>query len=167
VRKNHSKDKFNEIRKIWMICDKGGKIRSIKPLNGSEPQQQQDDDAQGDGDDDTQRNAKPKKGRKTGSRKTGCEFKLTITRTPDNEWAVEVLNDTHPSVHPFHRKLTQDKEKLLKSMADRATRRLQLRTTMDSSQLGSWRPRRSPGQRSRRSVGGLSVRRISPHKKRA
>jgi len=123
-----------------------------------------DNNAQDDGNDDTQRNAKPKKCRKAGSRKTGCEFKLTITRTPDNEWAVEVLNDTHnhetslhPSAHPFHRKLTQDKEKLLKSMADRATRRLQLRTTMDSSQLGSWR---SPGQRSRRSVGGLSFRRI-------
>jgi len=32
VRKTHSKDKFNEIRKIWVICDKGGKIRSIKAL---------------------------------------------------------------------------------------------------------------------------------------
>ena len=129
VRKNHSKDKFNEIRKIWMICDKGGKIRSIKPLNGSEPQQQKDYDAQDDGDDDTQRNPKPKKGRKAGSRKTGCEFKLTITRTSDNEWAVEVLNDTHnhepslhPSAHPSHRKLTQDEENLLKSMADRAAK---------------------------------------------
>jgi len=26
VRKNHFRDKFNEIRKIWVICDKWGKI---------------------------------------------------------------------------------------------------------------------------------------------
>jgi len=71
----------------------------------------------------------PKKGRKAGSRKIGCEFRLTITRTTDNKWTVEVLNDTHnhdpslqPSAHLSHRKLTQDEEKLLKSMADRATK---------------------------------------------
>ena len=76
------------------MCDKGGRGRSIKPLNGRELQQQ-DNEAQDDGDDDTQRKTKPKKGRKAGSRKAGCEFKLAFTRTPDNEWAVEVLIGTH------------------------------------------------------------------------
>ena len=117
MRKNHSKDKFNEIRKIWVIFDKGGEIRSIKPLNSGEPQQQQqDNEVQNDGDDDTQR-------------KTGSEFKLTITRTPDNKWVVKVLNDTHndepslqPSAHPSHRKLARNEEKLLKSMADRTAK---------------------------------------------
>lgn len=33
VRKNHSKDKFSEVRKIWVICDKGGKIRRIEPTD--------------------------------------------------------------------------------------------------------------------------------------
>jgi BRCT domain type II-containing protein len=47
--------------------------------------------------------SKPKKGRKAGSRKTGCEFKLTITRTPDNKWVVEVLNNTHNHELPRHR----------------------------------------------------------------
>jgi len=44
VRSNHPKDKFDEIRKIKVICDKSGKIRSIKPLNGDESQQ--DNEAQ-------------------------------------------------------------------------------------------------------------------------
>ncbi|KAN0082124.1 hypothetical protein V8E54_003422, partial [Elaphomyces granulatus] len=113
VRKNHSKDKFGEMRKIWVICDKGGKIR-------------RDRDGR---DDDTRRRTMPKKTRKARSRKTGCEFQLAITRTPDREWAVEVLKDAHnhepsdhPSAHPSHRKLTQDEENLLKSMADRAAK---------------------------------------------
>jgi len=39
VRRNHSKDKFDKIRKIWVIRGKGGKIRSIKSLNDGEPPQ--------------------------------------------------------------------------------------------------------------------------------
>lgn len=129
VRKNHSKDKFGEMRKIWVICDKGGKIRRVEPLNSGGTQPQQDNEDRDGRDDDTQRRTKPKKTRKAGSRKTGCEFQLAITRTPDREWAVEVLKDAHnhepsdhPSAHPSHRKLTQDEENLLKSMADRAAK---------------------------------------------
>src|SRR6266480_6645451 len=94
VRKNHSKDKYGEIRKIWVICDKGGKIRSIKALipdavNDPQPQGQepQDNDA-------AIQETKPK-GRKSGSRKTGCEFMLTITRNSGHKWNVEILNSTH------------------------------------------------------------------------
>jgi len=79
--------------------------------------------------DNTTTQTKPKKGRKAGSRKTRCEFKLTLTRTPSNKWDVTVLNGTHnhepslnPSTHPTHRKLTQDKVKLVKSMSDRAAK---------------------------------------------
>src|SRR5712664_873838 len=110
VRKNHSKDKFGEMRKIWVMCDKGGKIRRI------EPQPQQDNEDRDGEDDDTQRRTKPKKTRKAGSRKTRCEFQLAITRTPDREWAVEVLKDAHnhepsdhPSAHPSHRKPMADR----------------------------------------------------------
>jgi hypothetical protein len=88
VRMNHSKDKFNEIRKIWVICDKGGKIRSIQSLNNSHGLQHEDQD---NGDNNAQRRTKSKT-RKARSRKTGCEFQLAITRTPERMWAVEVLN---------------------------------------------------------------------------
>lgn len=54
---------------------------------------------------------------------------LTISRTPDNEWGIEVLNSTHnhepslkASAHPAHRKLTSDEQKLVKSMTDRAAK---------------------------------------------
>jgi len=113
VRKTSVCDKRGEIRKIWVICDKGSKIRSIKPPVPATTDQQQGE-------------TKP---RKAGSRKTGCEFTLTITRTSEIQWEVAIITATHnhePSVnastHPTHRKLTTNEENVVNAMIERTAK---------------------------------------------
>ena len=114
VRKTSTKDAYSEMRKIWLICDKGGKIRSIRSLVPASGEQRQGD---------TRLETKP---RKAGSRKTGCQFELTITRIPEEQWKVAIISPTHnhepslnASAHPAHRKLTTKEENAVNAMIER------------------------------------------------
>jgi hypothetical protein len=116
VRKRSRQDKRTppSTRKVWVICDKGGRPRTINNAGDENDQE------------------KANKSRKTGSRKTGCSFELTVTRTLSNMWEVAILEASHnhepsldPSAHPSHRKLIEDEKALVKSM----------RTTMKSKDM--------------------------------
>ena len=79
IRKNSFKDTYGEIRKIWIVCDKRGKIRSVKSFVPASASASVSDEQQ-------QGHAKSQtKFKKAGSRKIECEFTLTITRNPEKQ----------------------------------------------------------------------------------
>ena len=101
------------VRKVWIICDKGGKPRTIKSLEvDEEPEKELDRD------DNNEKRSKRR--RLAGSRKTDCPFELTVTRTLET-WEIKIINGTHnhepfitPTAHPSLRKRTNEEEALVK-----------------------------------------------------
>ncbi len=85
--------KTGEIRKVWIHCDKSGKPRAFGAI------------------------------RKTSTRKTDCPFELTVTRTPLQDWTVQVIQGAHnheassiTAQHPCHQKRTGLEKAAIKSL---------------------------------------------------
>ena len=79
VRKNSFKNTYGEIRKIWIVCDKGDKIRSVKSFVSVSASASASDEQQ-------QSHAKLQtKFRKAESRKIECEFTFTIIRNSEKQ----------------------------------------------------------------------------------
>jgi len=96
LKKSEHKDPNMRVkRKVWMICDKGGKPQ----LAGTS--------------------------RNTSIRKTDCPFQLTITRNHVTmKWTIAILNSEHnhgpsgdASAHPAHRKRALEELDLIKSIS--------------------------------------------------
>lgn len=94
---NHNDKDLQEIRKLWMTCDKSGKPKLLEGVK-----------------------------RKTSSRKTDCPFKIVITRRPlpSRDWdiAIDDGQHNHPpsgsaSAHPVHRKRTEEELDIIKSLS--------------------------------------------------
>lgn len=132
VRKRSKKDKRGQIRKISVICDKGGYSRAQKSLltdatgKQDSPLKQEDHQASG-------QESRPRQSSKIGTRKTGCPFLIILKRTLEKQWAVKVVDANHnhepsldPSCHPAHRKLTEDEQKIVKSMSAHGSKPLEI-----------------------------------------
>ena len=81
VRKNSACDKQGEVRKIWIICDKGGKVSSTKLLFPDTAKFKECHNK-------LSKKAVVKRGQRSVEiriSKTGCEFMLTVTRNGENK----------------------------------------------------------------------------------
>ena len=94
LEKRLKKDKkTGEIRKVQIYYDKSHKPKAISAIQ------------------------------KTSTCKTDCPFKLTVTRTPLQDWMVKVIHGAHnheasgmTAVHPYHRKRTNLEKAAIKSL---------------------------------------------------
>ncbi|KAD3338024.1 hypothetical protein E3N88_33545 [Mikania micrantha] len=91
-----SKKKGDVVKKVWLVCDRGGEHKAVATR------------------------------RRSGSKKIGCPFKLVgVYNEKRLVWQLEVRNDEHNHEaaqhlegHPFVRRLSQDEQKMVAQLTE-------------------------------------------------
>ncbi|KAD4889091.1 hypothetical protein E3N88_21164 [Mikania micrantha] len=91
-----SKKKGDVVKKVWLVCDRGGEHKAVATC------------------------------RRSGSKKIGCPFKLVgVYNEKRLVWQLEVRNDEHNHEaaqhlegHPFVRRLSQDEQKMVAQLTE-------------------------------------------------